>query len=389
MRLACVYPEHLGEPQARVLQTAATVAALARQGAQVHLLTGWFRGLPDRLAQLGLAGLAGLRVEALPMCRPGPGLRLPFGWGGAFHLAALGRLRRLARQGLAAVWVRHLKLADYLLAHGLTTPLLYEAHEFFARTAQEEGADAAKVAALGEQEQRVLRGAARVAAISRPLARDLEALPGVPQPVVVAPSGVDQAFFRLPQDRREPDLVAYAGGLSPWKGVDLLLKAAALLPQARVEVLGGRPGSADWRRLEGLAGELGLAPPRLLLRPRAGQDAVGELLARASVAVWPGSGQQAIARDYTSPLKLFEYLASGAAVAAPRLPAAQSVLSEGEDARLFTPDDPAALAEALAGLLADAGVARRLGERGRELALTYTWDARARVLLGALETLTP
>ncbi len=381
MRLAYLYPEHLGRPDTRVLQVAATCRALAGQGAEVHLICGRFAGLERRLLELGLAGVAGLQVQPVAMWRPGPGLRVPFSWHRPFQHAAWARLKRLARSGLEAVLVRHLKLADFLLPRleGLGVPLLYEAHELFAQTAAEEGAPQDKVADLAALEQRVLLGADRVIAISRPLARALEEQ-GVPGPVAVAPSGVDEAFFEVDGARRQEELAAYAGGLGPWKGVDLLLEAVAQVPRARLEVLGGRPDSADWQRLRRLAQHLGLGG-RFELRPRAGQDVVRELLGRAGVAVWPGTGRQRIAAEFTSPLKLFEYLAAGCAVVAPRLPAAESVLTHGLNALLFRPDDAGDLAKALNQLLDDPAQARSLGAAGRELARGYTWQARAAVMM--------
>ncbi|MBI5523084.1 MAG: glycosyltransferase [Desulfarculus sp.] len=390
MHVAYLYPEHLGRPEARLLQVAATLRALARQGAQVSFLVGRFAGLERRLEELGLAGQAGLMVEPLAMWQPGPGSPAFFSWHLPYHLAALARLGRLAGQGLTWVLARHLKLTGFLLPRlpGLGLKLCFEAHELFSQTAREEGADPAKVAALAALEARVFTGADRLAAISRPLAAALEPLPGVRGPVLVAPSGVEEAFFSLGGQPRQPGLVAYAGGLGAWKGVDLLIQAVARVPQARLEVLGGRPDSDDWRRLESLAQELGLAE-RLVMRPQAGQEAVAELLGRATVAVWPGSGRQRIAAEFTSPLKLFEYLAAGCAVLAPDLPAARAVLAQGHNARLFTPDDPDSLAQALSGLLAAPLEVERLARAGRRLARAYTWDARARVLLAAMAEARP
>jgi glycosyltransferase involved in cell wall biosynthesis len=390
LHVAYLYPEHLGKKAARLLQVAATVRALSRQGAQVHLLVGRFKGLERRLAQLDLAPRPGLRLEPLAMWQPGPGLPLLFSWHLPYHLAALRCLKRLAGQGLGWVMVRHLKLADFLLPRlsELHIKMLFEAHELFSQTAREEGASPEKVAALEALEDRVFSGAQVLAAISRPLAQALAARPGVRGPVALAPSGVEESFFQVGDSRRDPDLVAYAGGLGPWKGVDLLLQALARVPQARLEVLGGRPDYPDWQRLKDLAAGLGLGG-RLTMRPQAGQEAVRQLLGRASIAVWPGTARQRIAAEFTSPLKLFEYLAAGCAVICPDLPAARAVVSDGENARLFSADDPESLAQALAGLLADPGEGRRLGRAGRQLAREYTWDARARSLLKAMAEARP
>lgn len=380
MRMAYLYPEHLGRPDARVLQVAATCRALAQAGTELHLVCGWFSGLKQRLAELGLAGVSGLHIHGVAMWQPGPGLRVPFSWGGLFHAAALKRLRGLASQGLDAVLVRHLKLAAYLLPRikGLGAPLIFEAHEFFSQTASEEGADEGKVSALQAMERQVLRGADRVIAISHPLAKALESY-GAPGPVAVAPSGVDESFFKVDSVERQYDLAAYAGGLGPWKGVDLLLEAAAQMPGLRVEILGGEEGGTHWQRLSDLSARLKLGE-RLTMRPRAGQDEVRGLLSRAGIAVWPGTGRQRIAAEFTSPLKLFEYLAAGCAVIAPRVPAAESVLTDGETALLFEPDNARSLAEALLKLSKDPEQSQALGNAGRKLARSYTWRARAEVI---------
>jgi glycosyltransferase involved in cell wall biosynthesis len=383
VRLAYLYPEHLGRPAARLLQTAATLRALLRQGARVHLLAGRFAGLETRLAELGLGPESGLVLEPLPMWQPGPGLHLPFSWHGPYHWAARAALAKLAGQGVNWALIRHLKLADFILKGGGRPAVIFEAHELFSQTAAEEGAAGAAVAKLAAMEARVFAKAERLAAISAPLAQAVAALPGVRGPVAVAPSGVEESFFAVDGAAREPGLVAYAGGLGAWKGVDLLLRAVALLPGVRLEVLGGRPGSEDWQRLQGLAAELGLGE-RLLMRAQAGQDAVAELLGRAAVAVWPGSARQRIAAEFTSPLKLFEYLAAGCAVAAPDLPAARAVVADGRQALLFAADDPQALAGALRRLLEDRALAAELGRAGRELARAYTWDQRARTLLALM-----
>lgn len=386
MRLAVCYPEHLARPAARRLQVAATLRALARQGAEVHFLVGRFAGLEACLAELGLAGAPGLIPEPVAMLQKGPGEGLPFSWHGVYHRAALARLRRLAREGLAWVLVRHLKLADYLLPRlGAAGPrLCFEAHELFSQTAAEEGASPGKVAHLAAMETRVFGQCHCLAAISRPLAAELARRPEVRGPLALAPSGVEESFFALGEGVREPDLAAYAGGLGAWKGVDLLLRALALVPGARLEVRGGEPGSADWERLTALAAELGLGP-RLKLRPKADQATVRELLGRASLAVWPGSGGQRIAAEFTSPLKLFEYLAAGCAVLAPDLPAARGVLTHQRDAWLFRADDPQALAQGLEKLLREPDLAQGLARAGRELARGYTWEARAGALLTAME----
>ena len=382
MRLAYAYPEHLWFERARLLQISATIKALTDAGAGVEFIVGRFRGLNQRLDELGLGGVSGLDVKAVAMWQKGPGKIAPLSWHGVYHRACLKKLSRPAAKGLAAVVVRHLKLADHLLANKskLATPLVFEAHELFSVTAQEEGMGGEKLSRLRDMEKRVLSGVDRVVAISAPLADELARNWGVRGRVDVLASGVDEMFFEARQDRRKDDLVVYAGGLGPWKGVDLLVDAVAETKSARLEILGGSSESPDWRRLLAMA-ELAGMSSRITLRRRAGKDQVLDLLERAAIAVWPGTARQRIAAEFTSPLKLFEYMAAGCAVIAPNVPAARAVLRDGQQAVFFEPDDPASLADAIEVLLADRDKRLRLGRSAQELARDYTWLKRAEKLL--------
>lgn len=383
MRIAYAYPEHVGFDQARLLQTCATVKALVQQGAEVNFIVGSFRGMKLRLTALGLDKLPGLNVQAISMWQKGPGKTLPLSWHGKYHRACITKLTKYNDQRPAAVVVRHLKLADYLLArkHRLAVPVIYEAHELFCATAQEEGMSGQKLADLEAMEKRVLASAHKVTAISTPLAEELERAWNVTGNVEVLPSGVDESFFQAAQTKRQDNLVAYAGGLGAWKGVDLLINAVAeTTASPALEILGGKPDSEDWKRLSTLAELAGLGS-RFTLRKRAGQDKVLELLERATIAVWPGTARQRIAAEFTSPLKLFEYMAAGCAIIAPDVPAARAILRPGVEAVFFEPDDPASLADAIDMLLADGGTRGEMGRAARELAHCFTWRERAKKII--------
>jgi len=85
---------------------------------------------------------------------------------------------------------------------------------------------------------------------------------------------------------------------------------------------------------------------------------------------------------HASPLKLFEYMASGQAVVVSDLPAWADVVRDGENALLFPAGDVTALAQVLARLRADPALRARLGATARAEALTlHTWAARATRIL--------
>ncbi|MDT5271965.1 MAG: hypothetical protein QOH49_4151 [Acidobacteriota bacterium] len=83
-----------------------------------------------------------------------------------------------------------------------------------------------------------------------------------------------------------------------------------------------------------------------------------------------------------SPNVLLEAMAAGLAVAATRVGGVPEIAEDGETALLVPARDPTALAGALRRLLADAGLAARLAERGRERALKhFSPEAYARALV--------
>jgi glycosyltransferase involved in cell wall biosynthesis len=85
----------------------------------------------------------------------------------------------------------------------------------------------------------------------------------------------------------------------------------------------------------------------------------------------------AISTLFTSPLKLFEYMAAGRPIVASDLPAIREVLHHDVDALLVAAGDPAALAAGIERVLADPGLARRLAEAALSAVPAYSWDRRA------------
>ena len=109
-------------------------------------------------------------------------------------------------------------------------------------------------------------------------------------------------------------------------------------------------------------------------------------IAGAGVAVLP-LPDNLMARYFTSPLKLFDYMAAGAPIVASDLPTVREVLADGDTALLVPPEDPAAMAAAIRRLLVNPGLADRLRRTAFDQVRAYTWDARAARIMEALERL--
>ncbi len=199
--------------------------------------------------------------------------------------------------------------------------------------------------------------------------------------ITVIPNGVDIARFgRAPgledlQLRaelgvpRNAQLVVLLARLHPDKGIDQFLRAAARIsgrfPRAYFLIVGeafsGRGESLRRdveypRRLLEQAQRLGIAS-RVRLTGFIAD--VPRLLAQTALSVLP-SLSEGLSNT------LLESMAAAAPVVATRVGGAIEAISDGEHGRLVAPGDEPALAGAMAGLLADPQLARRLGARARE-----------------------
>jgi glycosyltransferase involved in cell wall biosynthesis len=246
----------------------------------------------------------------------------------------------------------------------------------------------------GVQDRLALRTLTRAAgfraivAISAALSEDLTAELGVdPQHILVAHDAVsdpgEAARARGPRDPAEPLHVVYTGSLFPGKGADLLLDVAARCPWARVTIAGGPPERA--RTLRTRADERGLGNVVILgpvppVEARRLQAAADVLVAPFARRIESDSGHD-IAR-WTSPMKLFEYMATGRPIVVSDLPVLREVLRPDVDALMVPPEDVAALVAALVRLRDEPGLAERLAASAlSRVRAAHTWDIRARRIL--------
>ncbi len=80
---------------------------------------------------------------------------------------------------------------------------------------------------------------------------------------------------------------------------------------------------------------------------------------------------------YASPMKLFEYMASGSTLLATDLPSTAEIVRDGKNGLLVPPSDVEALAAALRRLRDDPALAAQIAVQAAEDVKHYTWEARA------------
>ncbi len=218
--------------------------------------------------------------------------------------------------------------------------------------------------------------------------RDMYVAAGAPpQKVLVEHDAVDLERYEPPLDREEArrrlaldprgPWVVYTGHLYPDRGIGDLLEAARRLPAVRFALVGGHDADvAVWReRARGLGNVVfaGFVPNGDLPRWQFAAD----------VLVMPSSASLVTAR-WTSPMKLFEYMAARRPVVCTSLPSLAGLLADGETAVFCRPDDPEDLSCAVRRLLGDPDLAGRVAGAARTLVERHTWKERARRILAAL-----
>ncbi|HVL18655.1 MAG TPA: glycosyltransferase [Gemmatimonadales bacterium] len=168
------------------------------------------------------------------------------------------------------------------------------------------------------------------------------------------PRAVSPAPAR-PADPAAPQTVLTVARLDPQKGLHHLVAAAALVPEARVMVVGEGP---ERPALETEIARLGLGDRVHLLGFRSD---VPDLLAASDLFVLPSLFEGL-------PLSILEAMAAGKPVVATAIGGNDEAVVDGATGLLVPPGDPQALADAIRALLRDPERRRRLGEAGRRRA---------------------
>ena len=168
----------------------------------------------------------------------------------------------------------------------------------------------------------------------------------------------------------EEKVCVYAGTISKLKGMEYAIGAARLLPKVNFLLAGiVSPEFAD-----------AILPSNVKIVGKMEQKELPNMLQAADVLLLPhpkGEYSQ-------SPMKLFEYMASGVPIVASRLPSISEVLND-ENAVLVEPENEKILALGIEKALGDANFSRIIAERAYNDVQNYTWDKRGSVIAGFIK----
>jgi glycosyltransferase involved in cell wall biosynthesis len=208
--------------------------------------------------------------------------------------------------------------------------------------------------------------------------------------VVVAPNGVElERYADLPGpsnarsqlNLKEGLTVGFTGHIYPGRGADLLFELARQMPQVNFLWVGGTPELVSyWQsklsdsQIKNVMMTGFIEHGRIPLY----QAAADILLMPYGRSISASSGQDIA--EVINPMKMFEYMASGRAIASADLPVIREVLNE-KNAIFCEPGNVNEWKSAIQSLLADEKLRTVLGAQARKDVESHTWTERAHRIL--------
>lgn len=175
----------------------------------------------------------------------------------------------------------------------------------------------------------------------------------------------------LPRDKK---IAMYVGKIYSWKGLDTLVKAAEKAQDILFYLVGG---TEDELRHIGAVKKM---PKNLIC---VGQQPFSEIphwLWAADVLIVLGTSLNEYSYLHTSPMKLFEYVASHRPIVASKTPAIEQIVS-GTEVLFCNPDDFSDLVKKIRYMCDHAEEAKKYADNAfKRLKTVFEWNQRARLI---------
>ncbi len=309
-------------------------------------------------------------VDGIDFHRTPRAIQLPAPLGEVAEIAAFSRrIASVAGDFRPDIIHAHSPVLDALAAlpvvRRMKLPFLYEIRAFWEDAAVGNGTGregSPRYRATRALESWAVARADAVAVICEGLKQDLVARGVAEDRIMVSPNGVDMGMFGDPPARDDAlaaelgldgEVIGFIGSFYDYEGLDDLIAAMPALiarrPKAQLMLVGGGPMEASLRAQAAASP----AAARIRFVGRVPHEEVERYYSLVDVLAYPRKRMRLT--DLVTPLKPLEAMAQGRLVAASDVGGHRELIRDGETGTLFAADDPAAIAAALAGLLADRG----------------------------------
>lgn len=170
-------------------------------------------------------------------------------------------------------------------------------------------------------------------------------------------------------------IVMYVGsiGLYEWKGFDLFLEASKIMRDTLFVAVGGDEKSISIAKNNYSNDNIIFVGNKL-------NSEIPQYLKSANVLVLPNRGNNDVSSKFTSPMKLFEYMASGTPIVASRLPSICEILND-DNSILFKSDDLGDFVRAISDGLNNKIALKKAKNAEVEAKEKYSWENRAKNIL--------
>ena len=221
----------------------------------------------------------------------------------------------------------------------------------------------------------------KIISISQSLKNELVELGIKENKIIVAHDGVDLNNFQKLKQKlnlaENKKVILYSGHLYDWKGAQVLADASEFLPDDCVIVfIGGN--DIDIKNFKN-KNKILINKNKILVLGYKSPELIPKYLKSADVLILPNSAKYEKSK-WTSPMKLFEYMASDRPIIASDLPNIKEVLNEN-NAIFFKPDNSQDLAKKIESVLNNKNLVDKISQQAYQDVKNYTWDKRAKKIL--------
>lgn len=207
--------------------------------------------------------------------------------------------------------------------------------------------------------------------------------------ILIAPDGVSLEDFEIEKDKEslrkdlclpvDKKIIMYTGRLYDWKGAGLLAECAKQMKNDFVFVFIGGTKSEIYSFKKSYS-----SVENIQIIGFKDNREIPKYLKCADLLVLPNSAKNIISYKYTSPMKLFEYMASGIPIVASDIPSIREVLNRN-NCLFFEADNVDDLANKIQFLIENNSLYDSISKNALKDILRYEWDDRARSVINFIK----
>ncbi len=196
---------------------------------------------------------------------------------------------------------------------------------------------------------------------------------------IIKDDAVNLNDFKIKRKAKIKDECLYTGGLYPGKGLEIISKIAFKNPKVKFTVYGDK-SKANYNIISRI-------PRNVILKDFIPYNKIPEILKQFKIILMPYSEKVMVnaknsdVSSYISPLKLFEYLASGNIIIASKMSAYAHILKNNFNAFLVDKNNIDEWSKKINFVLKEKIIIKKIKKNAQLTVKKFTWDKRAKEII--------